>query len=335
MENYSLKTLLDRVLIAPVSDELIERLDTVCSKYVSNITDEGIDECVKSFVNQTINVNIEGLQDSEEEDVIGEEVESVEVEEEDEESILHNLPPIINIVMSGYCCQKLCENKFSREATICSLSLMNSVKQYWFNSTRLLFPEMISNLYYKYDYYQKAMTKGINTSKETELILPLIFEGNIDVEDMSNDPEEYRIEIQSLAYYASKYHIEKSIKDNIIEASSQQPYNDVYKAIFNIINATSWIYLNDNPKSIVDEITSTLKDTSKKTLKDILVEINDISTIEDFQPLSHSSVLLNLIYRKELAGCEILLKQKISIQQFAIALYYELLLETLLNERKL
>lgn len=336
MENYSLKTLLDSVLITPVTDELIAHLDDVCTKYVSDISNEGVDECVRSFVNQTVNADLEELcklYDSAEDDAYEENEDSVDSDEveEDRESILSNLPPIINIVMSGYCCQRLCEDKQSIKAAICSLSLMNIVKQYWFNPARLLFPEMISNMYFRYDCYQEIMINGINKLKETELIVPLIFKDGIDIESIE-DSTKFHAEIQSLAYYASKYHVEEFIKDNIIESGSQQPYNDVYKSICSIINATPWIYLNNNPKSIVGEITPNLNGNSKKTLKDILAEINDISIIEDFQPLSQSSILLNLICKKELTGREALLNKKISVQQFAIALYYELLLETLLKE---
>lgn len=326
MEKYSLKTLLDSVLITPVTDELVAHLNAVCSKYVSDISNEGVDGCVKSFVNQTVNADIEELcelYNSAEDDA--------DEENEDSESVLSNLPPIINVVMSGYCCQSLCEDKQSIKAAICSLSLMNIVKQYWFNPASLLFPEMISNLYYRYDHYQETMLKGINKSKETNLIVPLIFEEDVDIENIE-DSKKFNEEIESLAYYASKYHIEESINDNIIESDSLQPYNDIYKAICNIINAISWIYIIDNPKSIVDKITSNIRSTPSKALKDVLNEVNDKSIIEDFQPSAQSSVLLNLIYKKELSECEIFLKQKKSVNQFGIALYYELLLEKLLKE---
>lgn len=335
MENYSLKNLLDSVLITPVANELIVHLDAVCSKYVLNISDKEIDECVKSFVNQTINTSLEKLCESysgNEEDITTEEDQdevNSETEEQDEFA-LANLPQIVNIVMSGYCCQKLCKDKQSVKAVICSLSLMNSVKQHWFNSSRLLFPEMICSLYYRYDSYQEMMLERINKSTKTDLIVPLIFEEDIELEDIK-DTDKFNKDLESLAYYASRYQIEESVNNNIVKSDSQQPYSDVYKSICNIIDATSWIYLINDPKSIVDKITSTTEDTHKKAVKDILIEFNDKSTIEHSQPVSQSSILLNLIYKKEFAGCEAFLKQKISVQQFAIALYYELLLETILN----
>lgn len=337
MENYSLKKLLDRVLITPVSNELIMHLDIVCSKYVLNISDKEIDECVKSFVSQTVNLNLEKLCESyngKKDDVTAEEgQDEADIEtDKQEESILANLPQIVNIVMSGYCCQKLCENKQSIKATICSLSLMNGTKQHWFNASKLLFPEMIHSLYYRYDSYQEMMLERINKSTKTDLIVPLIFEGDIELEGIE-DTDRFNKDLESLAYYASRYHIEKSINNNIVKSDSQQPYSDAYKSICNIIDATSWIYLVNDPKSIVDKITSTIEINHKKAVKDILIEINDKSTMEHSQPASQSSILLNLIYNKDQTGCEDLLKQTISIQQFALALYYELLLETLLNRQ--
>lgn len=343
MDNYTLKAMLDKVLIAPISEELLETLESTCSIYVEDISDDEIDQCVNSYIFQNVNNDLEELldnenqedeedeEDDEEIDNNNEEEEDEEVDDNEEDTSEYNIAPIINIVMSGYCCYMICNETNTRKAAICSLSLMNSIKLQWFDSAKILFPDMITELYFKYDNYQESQTKGLIQSKEANMITPQIFTDDLNLEDIE-DAEEFNNQIKSLAYYASLYHLEEVVKKNIISQNSTAPYSDIYNAIYNILTDMPWVFLDKHPAQTINKIMSEIQCQTKKKFSEILAEITNLNEFKHTQPKSNSSIILRMLADNNLCKGSKFVGQKLSIKEFAIALYYELLLEILLNE---
>ncbi len=327
MNTYSLKTLLSGVLITPLSDEITKQLESICLSYIEDIGDFNIDGCIKSFMFQTINEDLNKFCNSHYEDS---ETEDEDDDTEEASSFLQNIIPIVNITMSGYCCYRICEGDDYRAAAICSLGIMNSAKYYYFDKTKMLFPDMIKDMYNKFEVYKQEKVNNIDLSAELSLIIPDIFEDPFDLETIE-DTEELSRQLKTMAYYASLYKIEKEIKDNTINAKSVKPYVDVYLAFTEIFKLTPWIFLNNNAKAQISKVTSLITTIKRKEVKDILSDINSEPNYEVLKPISYSSIILRGLIDRDCILKTPISSQKMSVKEFAFALYHELLLEKLLN----
>ncbi len=332
MNNYSLGELLSKVLISPLSDDKITLLESICTSYIEDIDDYNIDMCVKSFVFQVVNESLSTFCKTYEDDD-AEDIDDDSQSDDNEEMLNYprNIAPIVNVVMSGYCCHLICISDDLRAASICSLNIMNSVKQKCFDAANLLFPDMIEGMYDKFENYKRSKLNEIRSISNISKVMSEIFEDKLDLETIE-DAEELNDKIKFLAYNASLNIIENDIKNHVIDAGSSVPYVDVFLAIKHIITESPWIFINNDAKTQISTITSKLNSVNKKTIRDILNDIIQEEICGTIKVMSSSSIILRTLASDDSTQTSMFLKQKVTVNEFAIALYYELLLEKLLNE---
>ena len=121
-------------------------------------------------------------------------------------------------------------------------------------------------------------------------------------------------------YFKTKEYIDGEQLKNTIT------YSKVYKALVHIVDSMPWVYYNELPMRQIEEIVPNEK-AKAKTIEEIVEIVRPLyDTKKDIS--CKSSVLLHLIAEDDEALDTLpFVKTRLTVRQFAVWLYYELLLE--------
>lgn len=171
-----------------------------------------------------------------------------------------------------------------------------------------------------------------NTDNVFLTVFPNYNEGAEAQEDIETDNfNDINSSLQSLlrdAWYFRTIEYIQTVKN---EADGNiSPFTLVFSIIYNIVDKMPWLFINNRVRHMMSRIVSGFDVETVIPLKDILKKID----IEDSITLStphHSSILLRLLMNDTKLSDLDVTKTTLNLKDFAMYLYYELLLEKSLN----
>lgn len=138
-----------------------------------------------------------------------------------------------------------------------------------------------------------------------------------------NDLKDLQIIAKDAAYYRCEKLLKKQELLNIID-----PFTRMYHFIAKLIDSYQYLYYNYDIEVYITQ--SVNGENRIKMLSNILKEIKP--SARDFN--TNTSVLLRLIDKKEVKKSDFLLQRKLNVMEFGLYLYYELLVERMIEKRE-
>lgn len=150
-------------------------------------------------------------------------------------------------------------------------------------------------------------------------------------EEAINFDEEGEIDkLKSLIFDASCYRYQKLKED--MEGDGDTDVKKVFNMVDILVSQTPWIYVEDDISNSLDELFEKLEIQDKTfSLREIVEELQTNSDDDADNEYNHTSLILRLI-NKENVGLGLMDDNvKITLKEFAIYLYYEMLTEYFLD----
>jgi len=140
-------------------------------------------------------------------------------------------------------------------------------------------------------------------------------------------------QIQMLVKEASFYRMRISVEEDTIQ-SEKNPYVRVFKGLNALINTMGYLFYNFDQQKINSLLIKPEEEGKgkKKKLSSFINECRLACTVNN-ETYMMSSVLLRLIHSEDMDDIYGLLDVSFSVREFATYLYYELLLERIINKR--
>lgn len=308
-----LRRMLSEVVVTPYDTEKSDRLSELCDSLADEVTLDTIDRYIKTFVL--------GKPDKE----LKKTIEAKYAEKYPEEEI--SLPPLFTIVFSQYIVKKAIENNDEElDAAVMSLKVMNHMLYRKGSLTRLILPNHIKEMYFKMDEYiaEADDIEPIEAYAHDKDLME-----NSEYLDGHYNEEGVKKEIRCMAKEAYLYRRGKVI-ERCRAITTEFPFVKVYISLYEAMKIQGWLFLNNDVNGIIKGIVS--EDLLKKayTVEKIVGELKKEHVEMIDRAPDQSSLLLRYVKGEEIPRE---LKQKrLSVQEFGIYVYYELLLENIISE---
>ena len=299
-----LKELLNKTLIVPYEDEVVERLEGICNEYVTDddFNDDDVAElAVMVLTHKPDSALKEKLEES--------------YEAKYSESFM--IPKSVCEMMAVYCLMQAIEqNKLTFY-----LALLN---------TMIIQCGQLEHLPYA-SFFSGAIEKALQAidvkckmadADENAFIIKLFS----DKGDALNAAlgEEDKLAMKRLARNAWYYKTKEYINGEQLKGLTT--YAKVFKGLEHVVASMPQVFFNEHAIQQIKELVPT-ENAKEKTVEEIVKMIRPYYNTE--RELScKSSVLLHLIADEENSYAALpFMKTKMTVRQFAVWLYYELLLE--------
>lgn len=310
-----LQGMLNEVVVTPYEADITERLAEICDIFAKNLTVKTIDRYIVQFIYNKPDKEFK------------KEVEAKYSELCPSENPII-LPPLFAIVLSQYIVMTAFERYLKGlDLAACSLILMNYMIIRKGSLVRLILPIGIEKMFFKMESY-------VDTVDNIKLIEDYRHaKGILEEEDYilkHIDDAGLKEEVRSLVKEAYIYKRSKTIQQ-VRKSSSKRPYSKVYKGLAELINHTNWLFLKNDVVATVKDIISeeVLKKTS--TIDNIISELRkDEDVILPYEKPKASSVLLGYINDGKVP--QDLKNRRLTVLEFGVYIYYELLLEHIIHE---
>lgn len=308
--NAMLKEMLNCVLIIPYEEDMISRLITINKKYADSANRQIIEDCVSAFVWGTRNDALTSFFTDQYIELYGEKL---------------VLPQVVFYILSEYVVYFLIMDSESpctnSEKMIYSLIVRNMMLIRKDSYNKLLAPEFIPPMYSVADQYRKKKSKMEEDSDSK--ITPKIFESKSFVDMNIHLSEDHFQEIKRLSQKAENWDYKKLINSIKLQYKDKSPYISAYFSAKMLAVTPRWKYVDSTPeKTLMNILGSNLKKEKLEKIKAELIEYDEYKSIVS---KSKSSILLTYMNSTENfaeAG-----NLKFSKLEFAIYIYYELILE--------
>ena len=139
--------------------------------------------------------------------------------------------------------------------------------------------------------------------------------------------------VQMLAKEASFYRVRLSVEDESVQ-NIKNPYVRVYKGLSDMMDTMGYLYYNYNVQNTISLMIRQEEEGKgkKKKLASFIDEIRQAPDVENV-PVLDSSILLRLIQKKDAGDLSVVSEMSFSVREFATYLYYELLLEKIIQKQ--
>ena len=294
-------------LIVPYSEDYILLLDKGCRTFIDEkldldiFADLALNYTKNSCPNQ-LKSHIQGLIDEYEE-----------------------VPPCVwNTLVFYIMYVAINDGEDEKEKAIYSCMLQNILvlcKGHW---EKLKFPSYLIKLYDFVDVYlQDNEVASGNFPKD---LLKIMF-NDINSLKTTLNTEEVQNKLKVIGKYAWKNRLEELIKNG--DFQDQNPYVKTMKFLHYLFKNRPDAFIHDGVFELIRE-SKFLKSKKKETLGRILETIKDAEISNEKPEWSQSSVILRLLSGEHVTE-DIFLQEKFSPREFFVCVYYELLLESILN----
>lgn len=313
MEDNVLKRMSEDVLVIPFSNEIVEKLEEFCSVQADNINYEKLSKLTICFIAKIFNENLH-------KDL----VQYIEKHE-----ILRGLPikvlePIIAEYIVLLSINKT-ESDFKR--TIYSLMVKNSVFLVVKGYGYLTYPQAVIDTY---DLFLTHIEENKTFKSENTInLIDEFLNTDIDKSNYSFAAKEKKAELKAVFYDAARYRYDNLVNRLANQVIEGDIYLKAYKIIKSLIENTPWIYIDKHPERTIKILMQKLapKGTQRK-LANIITVISENNEFN--RDYDHTSVLLNVMAGKTYYTQVWNNSAELTLAEFAIYLYYELLTEKLL-----
>lgn len=235
------------------------------------------------------------------------------------------LPPCVwNTLVFYVVYLAIIDNDDEKEKAIYSCMLQNILircKGHW---EELRFPSYLIRLYGFIDMYLQDNIVGDGDFPHD--FLGRIFSDISSLTTSLNTVEEQR-KLKIIGKYAWKHRLEEWIKNG--ESQHQNPYLKAMEFLQYLFENRPDVFIHDGVFKLIKE-SKCLQNKKKETLGKIIETIRNAEIINEETERPKSSVLLRLLSGENVTE-DTFLQEKFSPKEFFVCVYYELLLESILN----
>lgn len=306
--SINLKQMLEGATAIPYSDKLITILDEACSTYKSNDEFERVDELVVGFVT--------GIIPSEFKNHIKKVMEEQEFHEIPTNEVFVCLAQYVVLIT-------ILNNEDELNKSICASKLMN----YMLVAKAL--KRSIPNVKSLVNVYQYHISKYLNHVDTTPIdiqtkIRSKIPKGTFPIQIPEEDADALRLVFKE----AELYRIERLLTSEGVQ-NIENPFVRIYIGLSKMFSLLAYCFYNLDLNRIIDLLIGEKNEQECKRLNEIIEELTQ-SGYELKHDCSKTSVILLMIKGlNQNVTSDIML----SIKEFAVYLYYELLTEKIISTR--
>lgn len=307
--NNNLEQIINEHLFLPLSDEVCKQLNEVSNSLAAAMDDAMFKSCVYSMFISECNIKFK----------IG----FLSKYKEEFETNLE-LPTIVYLILQTYVLFLVFKSETIGSSKKVEYSLI--VKNYavlrkgsWNN---LICQDWIISMY---SYYRKCASKPIDSSKSYSTLLNAIVpcrnwdETTLDISDVN-----VYNQLRSLCAAGYRGRLSSYIESEPF-VSIDNPFAQIYLLAKKMVVEWNWKYISANPVIKLSEVFGANGKKRKKLGKFVDDIRGCLKEADLYKPSEDSSVLLRSIFSKEYYGLQ---DQMLSVLEFGIYIYYELLLET-------
>ena len=309
-----LQRMLNEVVVTPFDAKITSQLATVCDAMAEEVSVYNIDRYIQSFVFNKPDWELK------------KEVEEKYAEMFPEEEKLI-LPPLFAIVLAQNMTFEAVTNKMvDQDRAITSLILMNYMLYRKGSLTRLILPNHIAEMFFKLDEFISEKDT-IGKGDELKSIGDILSTPDYLIEHYNQD--EVRKEVREMAKMATLYK-RQAIIDKYRKQRTKSLYVKVYEYLSEVIEQTNWLFMKNDVKQLLTEIISEEEQKKQATIEGIVNELMKVGVKLPYETLEESSLLLKYIKNDPIP---VELKNKrLTVMEFGVYVYYEILLEHIIGE---
>ena len=309
-----LQKMLNEVVITPFDTTITKRLASICDAMADEVAVKDIDRYVVPFVTNVPEMAFKN-----------------EVEEKyasdypDEERLV--LPPLFAIVLAQYIVIKVISEKLDeRDQATASLILMNYMLYRKGSLIRLMLPEYIRQMYFKMDaYIDKQDT--VAESGTFKHLAGLLADANY--LDEHHDEDDVKTEVRRMAKQTQIYR-QRGVVGLYMFRGNIQPYVRVYQFVKELLAQTDWKFLKTDVVALLKDVLTEEEQKKSATVDNIVSELRRAGVKVPYEQIEGSSLLLRYI-NGESVPTEIAAR-RLTVIEFGVYAYYEILLEHIISE---
>lgn len=309
-----LQRMLNEVVVTPYDAKITSQLATVCDAMAEEVSVYNIDRYIQSFVFNKPDWELK------------KEVEEKYAEMFPEEEKLI-LPPLFAIVLAQNMTFDAVTNKMvGQDRAVASLILMNYMLYRKGSLTRLILPNHIAEMFFKLDDFISEKDT-IGKGDELKSIGNILSTPDYLIEHYNQD--EVRKEVREMAKMATLYK-RQAIIEKYRKQRTKSLYVKVYEYLSEVIEQTNWLFMKNDVKQLLTEIISEEEQKKQATIEGIVNELMKVGVKLPYATLEESSLLLKYI-KKDPIPVE-LKNKRLTVMEFGVYVYYEILLEHIIGE---
>lgn len=311
-----LQELLNEVVVTPYDAQIIERLTEICNETAESTTVDDIDGYIEAFVHNKPDMEFKKS------------VEENYAEKYPNEEVI-DLPPIFAIVLAQYIAiASITQYMDERDQATASLILMNYLLFRKGSLTRLILPNHIKEMLSKIDTYIANQDK-IVADGEFEKMKEMLSEPNY--LDEHYQEAEIKAEVRKMAKTAYLYQ-QQIIVGKYKGVPEKKPYEKTYSFLSELLNNTPWKFTNNDIVALLRQVLTEEGQKKTATIENIVKELVEAGVELPYEKLEKSSLLLNYVKSGGKDVPQELKTRRLTVMEFGIYLYYELLLEYIVDE---
>lgn len=319
-----IKKFLEGSVVIPYSDDLLSVIDKACHSYISEEEEDkyaDIETMAECFL---WGIGAEDFQF-----VLNDSV--------NKENTINTLPKVVIQRLAAYECYiMIMEEEDERISSIMATIFMNYLLSEKTGLKCIPCGDMIHEIYNKH--LSKFMAKNDKycDTRDLELIKG-IAEAEDAVKYITETAEEKTDEMQvndllkELAKSAAYYEYDRALRDSFSE-EIQDPFVKVFVAVCNLMKHTKYCYYSYLFFPKIMGLLDKTDQNKRKTISKIIDGLGLHAKKYVDEPLSGSSLILRLLHGDKIPSRDVLNATQINVKEFCVYLYYELLIENILNQ---
>ena len=293
----------------PYSESMVDAIDQACRSYENGDIYVLMDEMLECFligkVSQSFKKHMEKILEM--------------------DSIPTN---VVQRVAQYRCYTMVMEEEDELKKTILATIFMNYILAVRGCFNKLPHAEIMIQLY---DYHiSNYIEKNDKIETDGEISIIEMIASADSVVEILTDEENVDKQLKSIAKQASLYRYKRIIEEAKIK-SIGDPFLRVYKGLSDLIDNMDYLFYNVDVIDVINSLLTAEEQSKRKKLDSIISKISE-NVNEELEYYTSSSIMIRLIDGDKSLFMKGLRNQSFSIKEFAIYLYFELLLERIIQK---
>lgn len=319
-----IKRFLEGAAVIPYNDELLSLIDEACHSYISEeeeIKYEDIEKMAECFL---WGIGVEEFQ-------------SILNDSINNENTIKTLPKVVIQRLAAYECYiMIMEEEDERISSIMATIFMNYILSVKTRLKSIPCGDLIHEIYNKHISKYIRKNDRVCDIEDFDLIKG-IAEAEDTVKYITETAEEKTNEMQvndllkELAKSAAYYKYDRALRDSFSE-EIQDPFVKVFFAVCNLMKHTEYCYYSYLFFPKIMGLLDKTEQNKRKTISKIMESLRPNADRFVNKSLSGSSLILRLLHGDKIPSRDVLNATQISVKEFCVYLYYELLIENILNQ---
>lgn len=319
-----IKRFLEGAAVIPYNDELLSLIDEACHSYISEeeeIKYEDIEKMAECFL---WGIGVEEFQ-------------SILNDSINNENTIKTLPKVVIQRLAAYECYiMVMEEEDERISSIMATIFMNYILSVKTRLKSIPCGDLIHEIYNKHISKYIRKNDRVCDIEDFDLIKG-IAEAEDAVKYITETAEEKTNEMQvndllkELAKSAAYYKYDRALRDSFSE-EIQDPFVKVFFAVCNLMKHTEYCYYSYLFFPKIMGLLDKTEQNKRKTISKIMESLRPNADRFVNKSLSGSSLILRLLHGDKIPSRDVLNATQISVKEFCVYLYYELLIENILNQ---